>query len=117
MRWLDEMCAEYVKVRPYLTKDIYPLTKASATSDVWSAVQYHDPETDSGVVLVFRRKDAPYNECSFPLCGISEDKTYRFTESCGAAELVSGKTLTHEGFTVRIEEKRDSRVYFYKAER
>lgn len=116
MRWLDEMCAEYIRVKPYLTKDIYPLTEASAAKDVWSAVQYHDPDTESGVVLVFRRKDAPYTECAFPLYGLSEGKTYRFTESNGETAVYSGAELTEDGFTVRIKERRASRVYFYSAE-
>ena len=116
MSWLNEMCAEYIKVRPYLTKDIYPLTKPSAVSDIWSAVQYHDPETDSGILLVFRRKDAPYTECSFPLFGLCADKTYGFTALNGEKSELSGDSLMNDGFKVRMEKRRDSRVYFYKSE-
>lgn len=114
MGWFGEMCDEYVKVRQYLSKDIYPLTKASGASDVWCAVQYHDPDTESGVLLVFRRNDAPYTECAFPLFGLLDGKTYRFTESGGETALCDGTELTNEGFTVRIAKRRDSRLYFYK---
>lgn len=115
MRWLEEMCAEYVQVRPYLTKDIYPLTKASAVSDIWSAVQYHDPETDSGIVLVFRREDAPYTECSLKLCGLIENKSYTFTEAeRGRTEYFKASMLMRHGLTVRIEDRRESKLFFYK---
>lgn len=116
MRWLEEMCAEYVRVQPYLTKDIYPLTGISAAKDVWSAVQYHDSDTDSGVVLVFRREASRYSEAAFPLCGLDSSKTYRFTESNGDSAVYDGEILTSDGFTVRISERRASRIYFYSAE-
>jgi len=114
MRWLSCMCAEYVKVRPYLTKDIYPLTKASPASDIWSAVQYHDPETDSGIVLVFRRENAPYTECCFNLFGLTEEKTYTFTEVDGETYPFDGASLMKKGITVRIEKRRESKLYLYK---
>ena len=114
MRWLSGMCTEFVKVRPYLTKDIYPLTKASAVSDIWSAVQYHDPETDAGIVLAFRRENAPYTECDFKLCGLNEEKCYTFTEAGGEQASFDGASLMQNGFTVRIEKRRDSKLYFYK---
>ena len=117
MRWLDEVCDEYIRVRPYLMKDIYPLTKASAAPDIWSAVQYHDPETDAGVVLVFRRENSDYTESVFPLFGLAHGKTYRFTEANGDEMTFDGDELTEKGFPVRIAERRDSRVYFYKVVR
>ena len=97
-------------------QDIYPLTKVSGASDVWSAVQYHDPETDSGVVLVFRRETSAYTEGVFSLFGLDCGKKYRFTESNGETIVLDGGKLTEEGFSVRIAKKRDSRVYFYNAE-
>ena len=115
MRWLEKMCAEYVRVQPYLTKDIYPLTGISASKDVWSAVQYHDPDTDSGVVLVFRREASGYTEAVFPLFGLDGAKTYGFTESNGDTAVYGGSELTSDGFSVRIKDRRDSRVYFYSA--
>ena len=108
------MCDEYLMVRPYLSKDIYPLTKPGAASDIWCAVQYHDPDTDSGVIMAFRREDSAYSEASFPLYALSCESEYSFTEANGDSFVICGGKLTKDGFAVSIEKRRDSKLYFYK---
>ena len=111
IEWIKERAEEFLLVRPYLYKDIYPLTKPGAESDKWCAVQYHDPDTDSGIVLAFRREDAPYPTADFDLRSLTDGKKYLFTDAD------SGETFTLDSaaLSLSIKEKRVSRLYFYKA--
>ena len=114
MEWLKKMCNEYIKVRPYLSEDIYPLTIPGTTHDTWSAVQYHDPKKKAGVIQVFRRSKSPYEEAVFELGGLNEEKTYSFDDADGESFNLDGKHLCESGFRVKIKEKRASKLYFYK---
>ena len=116
MAWLTKMCHEYLRVRPYLSCDVYPLTTPGGAYDVWSAVQYHDSDSGSGVVQVFRREKAPYSVAEFMLGGIDDSKNYRFEDADGGEFTLSGGELLQNGFAVRIAEKRCSKLYFYRAE-
>ena len=116
MAWLGRMCDEYLRVRPYLVEDVYPLTTPTAAKDAWSAVQYHDPKTDAGVIQAFRRENSPYPEAQFKLHGLSSDRIYCFEDADGGSVTVKGSVLLGDGLAVRIDEQRASRVLFYRAE-
>lgn len=113
--WLRAMCEEYLRVRPYLSRDVYPLTSPDAAKDIWSAIQYHDPESDSGVILAFRRENAPYSQAEFSLGGVSSEKNYIFEDADGESFASSGKELIENGFALTIKEKRASKLIFYSA--
>lgn len=113
--WLRTMCEEYRRVRPYLSEDIYPLTIPTDSKDVWSAVQYHDPKSDSGVILVYRRENSPYEASRFHLSALGAEKRYAFEEVDGESFTASGSELMGDGFAVTMKEKRSSKVYFYKS--
>ena len=118
LSWLEKMCTEYLRVKPYLSEDVYPLTgEGSANPTMWSAIQYHNPKTNDGVVQVFRREDSPYNRATFTLYGLQEDKEYIFEDidESDATFTADGKTLCTKGLTLHIPEKRTAKLYFYKA--
>ena len=114
MAWLHKMCREFVRVRPYLSEDIYPLTTPSADKSLWSAVMYRDGATDSGVVQVFRRENSPFNEATFPFFGADKNKTYLFEDADGGEFTVTGEELSSVGLTVRVMERRAAKVFFFK---
>lgn len=112
------MTEEYIRVQPYLSCDIYPLTYSSYNNDVWSAIQYNRPEEGDGVILAYRREMAPFDRAVFLLSGLEEDKIYTFTdEDSGVQVRLSGKELTENGLPIEIAEKRSSRVIFYTSEK
>lgn len=115
LEWLDKACREYLRVRPYLCKDIYPLTEATVSSNAWSAVQYHDPETDTGVIQIFKREGSPYVESVFSLKKIDPSKQYCFEDADGGSLALGGQDLCQNGFNVRIKESRIAKLYFYNA--
>lgn len=114
MKWLARMCDEYVRVRPYLSEDAYQLTVPSEAMDVWSAIQYHDPSKDEGVIQVFRRGESPYEEAVFKLFGLDGSSEYIFEDADGGEFSAGGMTLLDSGLKLRIPERRAAKVYFYK---
>lgn len=115
LAWLKTRQEEYLQVRPYMSEDYYPLTEVSDRSDIWCASQFHRPGGDDGIVLVFRRENAPYTTAEYPLFGLEANADYVFTDAdTGAQSTFSGKTLTEQGLPVNMKEKRSSRLYFYK---
>jgi len=115
MAFLKRCADEYLKVRPYLQGDIYPLCEVSHKMDTWCAVQYYRPESDDGIVQVFRRPKSPITESTYPLRGISADCRYRFTDADdNSVKEFDGKELIENGFPVRIATRRTAKVYFYE---
>lgn len=114
MEWLHKMCAEFIRVRPYLSEDVYPLTTPTASADVWSAIQYHDPKKNEGVLQIFRREHSPYQTACFTLGGIDSAKDYVFEDADGGTFTASGKELT-EGWELTVKERRAAKLYFYRA--
>lgn len=114
LEWIKKYTEEYLKIRPYFSCDFYPLTKPSAKTDEWSAVQFNRPELDDGVVQIFRRAQSPYTNASFSLKGLCADKTYIFTDADGGEEFeINGSNLIADGFCINIPQKRTAKIYFY----
>ena len=105
---------EYLRVRPYLSEDFYPLTELSVKNDSWCAYQFHRPSQDDGIVQVFCRENSPYESASFRLRGICEDGEYVFEDADGGAFTVNGKELAQKGLHLEIKEKRKAKIYFYR---
>lgn len=109
------MNAEYKRVRGIMECDYYPLTAPSADKTGWCAMQFDDPEKGEGVILAYRREKAPYTSASFMLGNIKPDCDYEFTDAdSGEKEILSGRELSKNGFTLTMPEKRTARVIFVK---
>ncbi len=112
---LKTLSEEYLAVRPYLSEDFYPLTLPGAADDAWCAMQYHDPKDGSGVLLVFRRRASPCETARFFLRAVRPDAVYRLTDAdAGTPVAVAGESLLHEGLVITLDQKRSSKVIFYK---
>lgn len=115
MVWLKKQLEEYLKIRPYMSEDFYPLTQVSDRTDVWCAAQFDRPEQNDGIVQVFRRENSPYETASFGLFHIDQSANYIFTDADDEKEVkVSGAELAENGFCVTLKEKRSAKIYFYK---
>lgn len=115
MAWIKKQLAEYLKVRPYMSEDFYPLTQVSDRSDIWCAAQFDRPSEHDGIVQIFRRENSPYETASFALFGIDQTANYIFTDADDGKEMaISGAELAEKGFCIGLKEKRTSKIYFYK---
>lgn len=113
--WLKKHLKEYLKVRPYLSEDFYPLTEVSDRKDVWCAAQFDRPEENDGIIEIFRRENSPYEIAKFSLYNIDKTCNYIFTDADSNCEItVSGNELCENGLTVEMKEKPSSKIYFYK---
>jgi alpha-galactosidase len=107
---------EYLRVRPYLSEDMYPLTQPTDRTDVYSAVEYFRPSQNDGVLMVFRREHSPYESAVFPLRGVCADARYLFTALDTGEEIeLSGKELLERGIKIVMPEKRSSKIIFFHA--
>ena len=111
--------ALYKQVRHLLSGDFYPLTPC--TFDAWIGYQFHRPDLDAGMALVFRRPDpasllpgtARMIAC---LRGLDPSGRYEVTlhrggpeiggEGAGAAAAceMTGQVLAQEGLAVAIDQ-------------
>ncbi len=114
---LRRFCEEYLRVRPYFSEDIYPLTEPSEATDIWSAVQFDRPSQNDGIVQVFRREDSPYEKAAYFLGNIEQHALYHFTDAdTDKTRTFTGKELAKNGFPVEIPTRRTAMLFFYKKE-
>lgn len=108
--WAKKVTDDYRAIRKYLSKDFYNHGSATIDDTAWAIWQYHDPDTCEGVVLAFRRENAPFDRVDIPLCAMG-GKTYRFTE------LDSGSTFSGGGILpIHLPQKRSSAIFLYAPE-
>ena len=77
-------------------------------STSWAIWQYHDPQTQSGILMAFRRANSPFDRASLSLRGMLDGHAYDF-ENLNDGTAVEGNA----SFTVHLSEKRSSVVYLY----
>ncbi|HZK63527.1 MAG TPA: glycoside hydrolase family 36 protein, partial [Puia sp.] len=113
--WHRKMMADFKRGRPYFYGDYYPLTNISVSAIDWTAYQLDRPDLKEGMVLVFKRQESPFTEARFILKGIDEKAEYQFENADSNKKIsVDGKTLVRKGFTIKIENARESQLWFYK---
>lgn len=106
--WNDLKSYNYLMVN-----DFYPLTDFSLKDDVWTALQYDNPEKGEGCVLFFRRANAIYSEAEFTLRSIDSLATYRLEYlDSGAEEIVKGNQLQH--LKMRLDKSTSAVVKYIK---
>lgn len=117
MEWAKKYFAEYNSIRHFFARDYYPLVPFSRENSTWSASQYHDPQTQNGVILAFRRAACPFEEVTVRLGGLYLSRTYRFTDmDTGESFCMNGYELTTRGIHLKIEKPRQSLLLKYEPE-
>lgn len=113
MEWAKKYFAEYNVVRKYFAADYYPLVPFSRENASWSASEYYDPQTMSGVILAFRRAACPFDEVTVKLSGLHMYKVYTVTDAdTGASFTATGYELTAKGVRLKIDEPRKSLLMY-----
>jgi alpha-galactosidase len=113
--WQRRMIEEYKRARPFFYGDYYPLTAGTPASDAWLVMQYHRPDLGGGMLLAFRRKDAPFISADFRLLGLEADAEYELEDAdSGKTWKQTGKELGERGVRVVLEQAPESRLVFYR---
>jgi len=90
--------AQYKSYRHYLEGDYYPLLPMPMTADAWDGCQYHDPESQSGLLLVYRLGDSKLEEVSVQPRAVSKTGSYDWSVVAGDAVV----RAVGEGLTLRM---------------
>lgn len=118
LEWFRRYGEEYLRVRSYLSGDLYPLTTPNDDPCGWNGVQYHCPEQQSGIVQVFAHERTPFTAAQFPLRGLESERQYVFTDADDAATVVlDGKTLLERGLPVTVDAPRTAKLWFYRIQK
>ena len=116
---VNKQFKELLKLKEYWKGDFTPLTPPSDKFDANIAYMLNMPNEDRGVILAFRREEAP-ESFVIKLSSVCENKNYKLILSdedlVETTKVVSGKELL-EGLTVKIEKTPGSLVIYYSVEK
>lgn len=111
---IREQNAEYKLVRPYFSGDYYPVFDFPLEPTAWGGWQFDRPEQGDGILMAFRRPKSPADHVVVRLGGLRTERTYVFRDADSGREWeVSGRELSENGFPIRMDNPRESRLYFY----
>jgi alpha-galactosidase len=107
---------QWHRIAPYYLEDYYPLLPYDTAEDVWMAWQFHNPDTDSGVVQGFRRTGSVFYGAHLSLRGLHAHHTYRFEDLDGAPAItLTGAEAEAGGLPLEIPERPGAVVIHYRA--
>jgi len=111
---LRRLLTEHLQVAPCFLGDFYPLMPYSLAEDVWMAWQFDLPESGTGVVQAFRRRESPYSSTSLPLQALDASVQYRVRNLDEAeSRVVAGAELL-KGLTVTAPQKAAALTFTYE---
>ncbi len=98
-----KMIGIYKLIRHFLAGDFYPVFSQPVSIREWDGWQFHDPSSDSGIVVVFRVQSTQAQKL-VKLSALDRHKSYSLTNLLISQEtVVSGQTLQDEGFAISLE--------------
>ncbi len=107
----------YREVRHLMVGGAYPLTPYSRDTKEWLASQYHRPDLDEGMILVFRRSDSPYRALDATLHGLVPQAVYEIaSDRTGIKQRCTGAELM-ECYTIMLDERHSSDLIVYRKAR
>ncbi len=74
--WTKKISEEYMRIRRYFSTDFYNHGSNVLDDTSWTVWQYHDAESQSGIVMAFRRENSPFEEIKINLRGVDNGKKY-----------------------------------------
>lgn len=107
--WAKKTVDEYRRIRRYFTESFYNHGSAVLDDSAWAIWQYHDEETQSGILMAFRRDNSPFATVDIDLFGMKEGAVYSY-ENLNDGSICEGGTR----LTVNLPEKHSSVIFEYK---
>jgi alpha-galactosidase len=105
---------QYLKVRHLLIGSWYPLLPYSREDSAWMASQYHRPDLQEGMILVFRHAESPYRTADLALRGLDADSEYVITYTSTNQEVIMKGADMMKNLPVTISEKHQSELILYR---
>jgi len=113
---IRNLVAQWRGVGELFGGDYYPLTPYSLENDAWIGWQFHRPDLEKGMVLLFRRPESLRASERFPLWGLDAESRYWIVD-LDVRERVSvlgGDELTATGVSVDIVAAPGSAMLVYE---
>jgi len=107
--WAKKITDEYISIRKYFSKDFYNHGSDTFDQTSWAIWQYHDPATNSGIVMAFRRPDSLFETVEIVLSGIDEKSSVVYTNTDTSVESEGDTKLK-----INISKQRSSVIIKYK---
>jgi len=105
---------EWKKYNHLLIKDMYPLTPWHRPEDDsnWTAIAWHDRETDEAVLQAFRQETCQEPEYTAFLKFLDPARNYKVTNEDTAETVIkTGSALASEGIKISLPEPKSSAIY------
>ena len=112
---MRHLMATYKELRDFYLKDFYPLSGDGDITgkDKWVAWQYHDAETNTGIIQAFRRDEAPASTYTVRLGGVNPETLYDiYNEDNQTTVQFTGRQLM-EGLELSLPSVRSSLLLRY----
>ena len=105
--------AIYRKLRPFMVGDFYPLFPHSESDAAWFGYQFHRPDLNAGVVILFRRDKSPDVTRQVRLHAIDPKRSYdiRFEDT---PEQRTSRGSLMSALPVEIPAAPGSAIIYYK---
>jgi alpha-galactosidase len=105
---------QFEMLRPYFYGDFYPLSEYSLALDAWLGYQYHRPDLQAGMALVFKRPRSALKEAAYSLQGLDPGSRYHVRNlDTREVTTLSGAALADGGLVVRLEGRPASALLVY----
>jgi alpha-galactosidase len=107
---------QWRQVADCMLGDFYPLTSYQLNEELWLAWQFDLPESQKGMVQVFRRAGSNYESARFRLQGLSPEARYLVTDldQPTAAKEFSGRELVEHGVQISMPDRPSARILTYQ---
>jgi alpha-galactosidase len=112
------LTANWQRIAGDYAGDFYPLTPYSLDDSAWIAWQFHRPETGTGFVQAFRRRQNGQESMQLILGGLNPEARYRVENlDQPGATVATGRELSQSGLAVKLPARPDSAIFVYRVER
>jgi len=109
-----QLLDRYRAVRHLLVGAWYPLLPYSRSLEDWMASQYHRPDLNEGLILVFRRAESPYGTVELALHDLDPSATYEVSyDSTATKERRKGAALMDQ-LQLALPKKHQSELIVYR---
>jgi len=105
--------AVYGKGRPYMLGDFYPLFPHDASEQAWYGYQFHRPDLDAGMAVLFRREKSPDAARTIRLNGVDPSSSYEIVAE-GSAEKRVEQGRAMAALKVEIASAPGSLLLYYR---
>ncbi len=105
--------AEFHRARLFFFGDFFPLTSYSTEDNAWIAYQFHRPDLRQGLVLAFRRVNAPQETIKVALRGLDPASEYTFEDADSQQVTTRGGTAVMNSLELTAKTAPAAILLFY----